>query len=186
MGVWFLRSIYPVLFGIGRDSKARKFHKAPYKKPSLWYNLLSLLASPCKSLITPIQITSKTTASSVCNEKICTCTGNVPALTPHHLEERRPEPINSSVQLVPEWRGEDQRARNIHLWGKVKELNMQNLTKWRLKGEINAHEHLKGVTKHHKEKLFLKDGSSGCNRERLKESKGKSQLLSKFYLQPGL
>lgn len=69
--VWFLRSIYPVLFGIGRDSKARKFHKAPYKKPSLWYNLLSLLASPCKSLITPIQITSKTTASSVCNEKIC-------------------------------------------------------------------------------------------------------------------
>ena len=37
-----------------------------------------------------------------------------------------------------------------------------------------------------RETFFFKYGSSGCNRERMKESKGKSQLLSKFYLQPGL
>lgn len=44
--LWFLRSIYPVWLGIGRDSKARKFQKAPYEEPSLWYNFLSFLASP--------------------------------------------------------------------------------------------------------------------------------------------
>lgn len=85
------RSIYPVLFGIGRDSKARKFQKAPYKEPSLWYNFLSLLASPCKSLITPTKQLSKTTASSVsCNEKICALVGGStvfyrPVPPPHHL-----------------------------------------------------------------------------------------------------
>jgi hypothetical protein len=31
----FSRSIYPVLFGIGRDFKARKFQKAPCKEPSV-------------------------------------------------------------------------------------------------------------------------------------------------------
>lgn len=48
---------------------------------------------------------------------------------------------------------------------------MQNLAKWRLEGEINTKERLKGVTKHHEEGLFFKDGSSGCNKERLGKPK---------------
>lgn len=43
------------------------------------------------------------------------------------------------------------------------------MAKWRLKGEINTHEHLKGVSKHHKEGLFFFNGSSGYNGKSLKE-----------------
>lgn len=128
----------------------------------------SLLPHANLSLLHPNNFQNHSFLCVLQEENLCTCTGvsGVPSTCPHssrHLKGRRPEPINSLVQLVPEWKREDQKARNIHLWGKAKELNMQNLAKWRQKGEINTNEYLKGVTKHQKEGLFKKDGSSGCN-----------------------
>lgn len=104
----FLRSIYPVQLGIGRDSKARKFQKAPYEEPSLWYNFLSFFASPCNSLITPSKQPSKpqlplylARRKSVHLYYDKQHTKYLPSL-PHDWEGRRSEPANSSVQLVPE------------------------------------------------------------------------------------
>lgn len=34
--LWLSISLYQILFGIGRGSKARKLQKAPYEEPSLW------------------------------------------------------------------------------------------------------------------------------------------------------